>query len=743
MYNKISPIILNSGKANGASDVFISQPDSHKESLAGKIFVLAEIDGKKNDSQKVISFLIDSLEDYYYNDEKIVLRDKIEGLRIENIFEAALAKTNKAFSEFLTEEKIKLNPSATNITLGVVFENKLHFANYGRNRALLIYPRQQQYEIVNIEASATDSAPEKGTDLNNKIKTPKLFSSVISGDVPENAYFIFTSEALPEYLSDKELIDIVTKLPPIVAAEQIKNVLAKINSYVPFLGIIVKNTSNGLEESRKEIIDNLSAHSSISALNHTEQKTEEMLAPAGLVDLRKVVKNSVSFLGKFSPKKNVKNGSVREEARKEEEKNVKIQKKAPENSTTKLNFPRKDSFLIKDKIIFKKKSNRIISNLKRSFFNLPKTLANLMHWSKSLNKKNQFIFVVLVAIVVVFLFSLLVTNINNKKQLARQEFNDLVAKIEEKQNLIDSHLLYNDEEGAKIVLNDAKDILNTLPIKKRDQKEAHERLDDKMTEQEEKIQKIIRVDELEKVADLSGLNINTLAWVNGQIYSANTNTIYEIKPGTDSSIKHLVEANNLGKAYFDGKNSLYYLSNNKIVEFNINTKESLVININDSELNDIKSFRVFSRNLYILANQNNQVHRYRRAGGEFNARVNWLQTEEDLSNSSDLAIDGRIYTLNSDGSVYQLYKGQKQEYGASSLSPKMNNANKLIVGDKYLYLLDPDTKRLAVLAKEDGHLMNQYQMDSLNNIADFTVNESDKSAYILSESSIYQVKLKQ
>ncbi len=73
MYNKISQIVLNSGRANGVSDVFVAQPDALKESLAGKIFIIAEIEGKKTDSHKILDFLIASLEDNYYNDEKNII----------------------------------------------------------------------------------------------------------------------------------------------------------------------------------------------------------------------------------------------------------------------------------------------------------------------------------------------------------------------------------------------------------------------------------------------------------------------------------------------------------------------------------------------------------------------------------------------------------------------------------------------------------------------------------------------
>ncbi|PKM88966.1 hypothetical protein CVU83_00800, partial [Candidatus Falkowbacteria bacterium HGW-Falkowbacteria-2] len=287
MHYKIASLVLNASKhLNGCREAHITQPDAVKENLAGKLFILAEIDGKKTEVKKVIDFITESLDDFYYNDEKIFLLDKIEGLTLENIFEASLAKLNKALLDFLAQEKIYLRAEDTNLVIGLLFENKLYFSNFGRNKAFLIYKRQDDYDIINVETSAADAEDSAVIATSG----PKFFSSVITGKIPPSSYFLFCNEVLPEYLSNKDLITIITKLPPMVAAEQMKASLSKVNTYVPFLGIIVKNTyglsaSDLKEDSGAEIAQ--SAHNSISHLNYTERRTEQMLAPAGLVNWSK------------------------------------------------------------------------------------------------------------------------------------------------------------------------------------------------------------------------------------------------------------------------------------------------------------------------------------------------------------------------------------------------------------------------------------------------------------------------
>ncbi len=65
MYYKIASLVLNTGKhQTGSREVYVAQPDAVKENLAGKLFLLAEIDGKKMDLKKVIDFVISSLDDF-------------------------------------------------------------------------------------------------------------------------------------------------------------------------------------------------------------------------------------------------------------------------------------------------------------------------------------------------------------------------------------------------------------------------------------------------------------------------------------------------------------------------------------------------------------------------------------------------------------------------------------------------------------------------------------------------------
>jgi len=755
MYNKTAQIILNSGKASGLSDVYLAQPDSLKENLAGKVFVLAEIGGKASDSRKVFDFLVASLEDNYYNDEKIILRDKIASLKIENIFEAALAKTNKSLAEFLWQHKLRLNSAVTNITLGLIYENKLHFSNFGKNRALLVYGRNDKYSLINVETSAAEASPEKPP---TGPTAPLIFSSVISGEIPSGSYFFFTNESLPEYLSEKETLGIISKLPPIVAAEQIKNVLNKINAHVPFLGLIIKNTV-GLEgaDPREEIMESLSAQNSISSLNHTEQKTEQMLAPAGLINFSKLSKGFGGWLkGMRRPNAGQRRAKIIKPVPETPEKPVLRQPNLDLGRIRSLNYPGSEALPLKDKIFFRKKSYWLKGALIK-IFSFQNVIFRANFWSgawlslknifRALNQKNRLLISLLLIAIVIFGTSLLITNWQQKRQAAENNFNSLVAQITEKENQIDSHLLYNDEAGAKTALQEAMALITSLPRDKKYQTTIYDELSGKLAGLAEKVQKLVKVDGLEKVSALQGLGVNSLVWAAGQLYGASSKTIYSLNAAASSSPARwdITAANNLSNPQFDRKESLYYWDGNQLIKFNIKTNQSEALAITGSLAPDdqLASFKVFNNNLYIIGRKNSQIYLYKRSGSNFGARSDWLKEAADLSQASDLYIDGDIYVLEKSGAVLKFFKGQRQNYSASAILPEMSQAQKIISGDKYIYLFEASSRRLAVLAKKDGHLVNQYQLNSVSQLRDFAIDEAKQQAYFLDETGLYRLQLNQ
>ncbi len=751
MHYKISSLVLNAGKhQNGSREVYIAQPDVVKEDLAGKLFFLAEIDGRKTETKEVIDFIITSLQDFYYNDEKIFLRDKIEGLTLDNIFEAALAKLNKALLEFLAAKKIVLHAEDTNLIVGLVFDNKLLFSNFGRNKALLVYQHQDQYELINVEANATDVENEE--EVLGPVM-PKFFASVVSGEIPAASYFFFCNEALPEYLANKDLINIVTKLPPMVAAEQIKGVLGKLNSYVPFLGIIIKNTF-GLspvelkEEDENDNIEpvNQSAHNSISHLNYTEKKTEQMLAPAGLINWQK--------LGKIWKKLKPVSGF---------QTNIKI--KMPhggDNSSLPSLSQQRTVFaggLVKEKKFFAQKDFSLIKKLKTigltivNLFNpsfWQQSWAHFKQWTASLHPRNRLLLFGLAAAVFILIGSLIITGIHSRQQKNQTYFDSQIAALEEKKNEIDLNLaLPGNEDRVKTLIGESLAAIDALPVKGTAQSARRDQMRAEIEKQRAQIQKLTTVDNPEKIGDFKEYNASAEAH-NLIVFQ---NKLYAADPAAKAIYVLDANAKKIDSLLLSGdfkgldkpmvvNNHLYYLNNNALADIDPSSGKNNSISIAGFGADDKASaFQIYNDKLYLLLADKNQIFRLTKSGNGFSNKASWLKAEVSLGDAVDMAVTSEIMILRSNGQLNKFKLGQVQaDFHLVDIDPALNSASLVKVADNRIFILDSKSKRLLIFDKQ-GVLSRQYLFSSLNNLKDFSVSADNKTAYLLNDEAVYKINL--
>ncbi|MDD3285454.1 MAG: hypothetical protein PHG95_02365 [Patescibacteria group bacterium] len=745
MYYKISSLILNTGKhQNGSREVFIAQPDAIKEGLAGKLFLLAEIDGKKNDAKKVIDFIIERLDDFYYNDEKIFLQDKIEGLSLDNIFEAALAKLNKALLEFISLEKISLRAEDTNLVLGLVFDNKLLFSNFGRNKAFLIYKRQDDYELVNVEASAAeaDNQPE-----NNGPVSPKFFSSVISGEIPASSYFLFCNEALPEYLSNHDLINIITKLPPMVAAEQIKSSLARLNSYVPFLGIIVKNTF-GLslaelkEDGGGDVLQ--SAHNSISHLNYTEKKTEQMLASAGLINWQNVNKMW----------KKVKNRGFKSSLSLPAKDGGQNIKKLPSLRPSKTLAA---ASLIKEKIAFGRSRSRlagvsktigatIINLFNPSFWQ--KFARNFKVWLNSLHPRNKLMFALLLFAFLILSASLTISSINNRRQANIEYFNNLISTLETKKSMIDSYLLYNNQEGAKTLIGESLAAIDALPVKGEEQISRRDQLRAQIEAQKAQVQKLTTVESPDLLVDFRNYNASAEARniiLSGEkLYAADSAAkavyTFDLKEKNTASFLLNGDFNALDKPVSEA-GAIYYLSGNRLTSLDVDSGKTATLNLDGVGAdNKVTAFQFYRSNLYLMMADQNQVYKLSKNTNGFGSKVARLNGEAYLGDAVDMAVNGDIIFLKSNGQIQDYYNGELKDLSLASVDPSLDSASLLKIFNDQLFIMDKASQRILIFDKE-GALLKQFRFPALNNLKDFTATSDGKTIYILDNDAIYSISI--
>jgi hypothetical protein len=747
MPNKIAGFTLNNSPKTLNSEFYIAQPDGVKENLGGKIFMLLQSDAKRSELIELADFLVSALDKYYYDDEKILLREKLDNLKVENIFEAMLAKLNIEFSNYLKDNKNKVDLKTLSLSIGVAYNNEIYFSQLGNNKAFVVYKKEDNYETLKL---SQDNDNEEETI--NKPPLDKLFSNVISGEIPSGSFFVLSNETLSEYISSETFKDIITNLPPLSAAEQIKNKLKEINARVPFSGIIIKNTY-GLTESETYTKEEMEASAN---LKQTEEKTAKILSTAGLINKDKLKQHFKKIKSFFKPKFKPKNILIPKSGEK-----TKVESKQSEQTENiKGDIKEKNQkILLKDKIFMKKKPG-ILFFFKKISSTLPSLNKNSWPTAKKTNKsskilkfrtREKLIISGIAVLVLILVTSILINNYQNKLEEERLVYQEEVNSIEKIQNQIESYLLYGNESSARELLEETKNLLENLPKEKEKRQEKYQEFKNTLEKHSQELKHVVKI-EADKLLSLpNNEQASNLSLLDNNLYlpAKEVNNIYQIN--TDSSNVNTIEldssSENLKYPALDNFNNLYYFTNNNNItqillpeqEVNNMSLDLPVENVNISAMESYSSW------FYILDQNNSQVYKYNNNISNLSFNTSWVNNPEDLSEPVDMEIDNSIFFLEKDGTVSKFDSGEKQSFNMDSVDPAISNAKKLILTDTYAYVLEEAKDRLLQFEftnsdKEALNFKNQYYFNNIDNIVDITVGD-DNTAYILQGSEIYKIDL--
>ncbi len=740
---KIAPISIVPGKKSSLlSEIFIAQVDLEKENLAGKLFILIEMEDENSHSVKIMNFLIDSINRNYYQSDKLILREKIYSLKPEHIFEAALAKTNKQFHEFLEEEKIKFPAKNINITAGLLYDNEIFFSNTGKNNVLLIHKVKNEsgdsdkdFKVINITKQTKDE---------EKAQKQEIFSNIINGKIPPQGHFLITNEALPEYLSSKQIIETITTLPPIGAAEQIKNILSRINYFITFSGIIIKNSQSLPAMPRPA--SKITSSESFLDLSRTEDATEKILSPTGMFKAKNWLLAAFALLS--GPAKTKKNQTI----------------------------------ILKDKIYSKRQRkifNRVkitnflknyLSGILNIFFYILKTFSNLQTVSfyfqktadgikkilakaKILNNKKKLLLTIAGLSLIAIIINIQIARHSKQIEETNASYQQLVADIEKKGNQIEANLLYSNDKGAQNLFSELNALLENFPKDTEAQKKQYEDFQAKMKNQLNKVRKAEVADSPEMIVDLININPGAmpdnlnLIPANNNLYSADSKQksvyIIGVKDKTVTTVTDLdAPITSLGISAVTSDNSIAYFNGTSVFELDVSANQLKNLSLTTTAvLNDFTAADAYGGRLYIINKTKNQIYRFAKSNGSYGAPVVWNNESLDLSKALDIAIDGYIYIINSDGSVIRLLRGNQTEFSLEQVDPVIQNPTliKTSEGSDFIYVGEPKEKRVVVFDKK-GQFIIQYTSAAFDNLKDFSVDEKNQALYVLNGNQVFTIK---
>jgi hypothetical protein len=158
----------------------------------------------------------------------------------------------------------------------------------------------------------------------------------------------------------------------------------------------------------------------------------------------------------------------------------------------------------------------------------------------------------------------------------------------------------------------------------------------------------------------------------------------------------------------------------------------------------------YNGNLYVADSGADQVWRYApTANGYEGEPTAWFQPgkQPDMANVADMAIDGRIWLLYSDGRLLKFLSGDQQPFAWSELPNPLNGPTALAVsqeGDR-LYVADPGNARI-IEATKDGKFLRQFKAregDLLRNVRHLYLDEAKGLFYIVTGDQLYKASVPQ
>jgi len=358
-------------------------------------------------------------------------------------------------------------------------------------------------------------------------------------------------------------------------------------------------------------------------------------------------------------------------------------------------------------------------------------------------------------ITIILIGSIIYLRSQHKQEESKQIFNSTVQQIKDQRDTAEKTLIYNDTETAFSELQSAKTLLAKLDCVDKERQLTCQNLSKDLEKIIDKVRKLYTItpqliDDWSKTDQQ--LKTNSLMQIDKKIIGFSNDSSQIIEYNLLDKTSKIV-ATNIGNNGFttvavpkENDYAIAVYDNNKMARYDAKKSiwEKIDIDYQNSNTSIAGAF-VYSRRLYTLDSNNSQIYRHDAIPTGFGRGKEWITDNSalDLGKSIDLAIDGDLYTVTTDGKLYKFSAGVLQDFSIAGLDPVLDSASAIWTYYElnYIYILDTKNKRLIIINKLDGSLKKQLTAVEFVNPTDMVVDETNSTAYILDSNKLYKIDL--
>lgn len=597
----------------------------------------------------------------------------------ESTFEAALGEINEELGKLATLGQTnwigKLNSA-----VAVKTESTFNIATTGKVTALLF--RENEFTDI------TDSPKSK-----HPLKT---FENFATGRLRVNDMLVLSTSELFNHLSIDRLKNVLTGNSLHLAAEQVVKILEENAGPETAFGTLLLYEStlqNQVSEAPIQLAEYLPKDRSLKALLHSAGKQ---------------VKDLVTH------------------------------QKVKDFATTTV---------AKSKQLLSKRPNFNVSSMaeqtKRNLQGLRESSKSLrgvpLHKFTSLSRQKKIFIISAIVLLLAVIVNISLANKFKSQKTTTAAYSNTIQELKNLLSQADSNLLFQNKDNAKANLNLFTSRVATLTNLSDTQKKEVADLQKQADELTKK---------LENIYPLTVTNIGSLSASDNLIalpgifatemgdsivsYNVAANKIEDGVLKTSGSIVKSTVISASTAAIFNGQGLALW-------DFSKGTTTSPFY-LNVPKASDLVGLVYYqpSGKIYLIDKAKSQVISFTVTNTVISKPAIWSKSTPDLGNAVDMTIDGNIYVLNPNG-VNKYTQGKTAAFSFPQLSTPLSGKGKIYTNKdiQNIYILDSGNKRIVVLDKK-GSIVKILQNDNLTNPTDFSVDEKNKTFFILNNGSLYK-----
>ncbi|MBI4091018.1 MAG: hypothetical protein HY422_03265 [Candidatus Komeilibacteria bacterium] len=584
---------------------------------------------------------------------------------------------------------------------------QLHFSSIGDIQAFLI----QQASLTRVSEQ-------------QQFNPLKLFSHITSGLLDPGNAMLFTTPPLIDYISTEKIKKILYEIPPRLAEERLASLLTGVPPSVSFASVFIKSTTEldelaergyrttepagasetiGAQDTSFEELDTLRPHVPMRRMRRSPRWSP---MPASAVVLRFLARALLEYLKTVY-------ASL-----------VVLTKMLWKLLTALISFRERNA----GEHAYLQFVTARYQDFKNQLLRLP--------------RHSRRILLLTALLVFILLHLVMVKGQYRQVQKVQSAFDETLALLAQKKEAANDAIIYNDEKAAEKFLMEIDGLLSDItPANKTQEDQIAGYLEDNRRD----LNKIRHINDIPSpfvLADLaaSGNSFNQMAYAADDSYLISSGSaLSRWKDGTLTPVAAAPSA--ITRILPSGTNTFVTTADNALLRLSGSALTPATVTA-DASQKAITAAALYANNLYILDAGSHTIFKYNgTSSGVFSTGTVWGR-DTLLAQTLDLTIDGNLYTLNEDGRIVKYLRGERVEFAYHEPSPRIGTHAKIYTtkDSNYLYVLDPDNKRVIILEKQ-GAIKDQFTSKEFTNLADLALLPDESSVAVLNGSKIYLIAI--